>query len=66
MGSGRNGRLSKLYPKQNICQKSLEIGKNGRLLEKLGFFVINHPVSMGNVDLKKFFDIDLPFCDYLG
>ncbi len=30
----------------------------------LGIFVLNHPVSMGNVHLKKLFD--LRFCDYLG
>ncbi len=33
---------------------------------KIRIFVINLPVSMGNVDLKEFFDIDLRFCDYLG
>ena len=30
-------------------------------LGKNGTFVINHPVSMDNVDLKKLFDIDLRF-----
>ena len=33
---------------------------------KFVIFVINHPISMGNVDFKKLFDIDLHFCDYLG
>ncbi len=33
---------------------------------KIRIFAINHPVSMCNVDLKKLFDIDLRFCDYLG
>ncbi len=33
---------------------------------KIRIFVINHPVSMGNVELKKLFDIDLRFCIYLG
>ena len=59
-------RLSRLYRKHNICKKSFKIGKNGQFLGKIRIFVINHLVSMGNVDFKKLFDIDLCFCDYLG
>ncbi len=59
-----------------VCQKYIENITYAKTLWKLAkmpdffgeirIFVINLPVSMGNVDLKKLFDVDLRFCEYLG
>ncbi len=46
--------------------KIFENWQKWSIVGKIRIFVINHPVSVGNVDLKKLFDIDLRFCDYLG
>ena len=58
--------IENVTSRHNICQKSLKIGKNGQFFGKIRIFVINHPVSMGNVGLKRLLDIDLRLCDYLG
>ena len=59
-----------------LCQNYIEniayvkniwnFAKMADFLGKIRIFVINLPISMGNVDLKKLFDIDLRFCNYLG